>query len=142
MKNLLSNVNLITTLSHAFHFSFPAVAARLQKLNTDQLTAANAVLDAVKAWSIRRALTPGELNVEKLKSSVFFIEGPAGTGKTTTYKAIYDVLTAQKKKVVCMAFTGSAACLLPNGRTCHNVMRLPVPLTEESVSALEPGYDQ
>jgi Cdc6-like AAA superfamily ATPase len=133
--------NFINTLIHAFHFSFPPVAAQLLKLNTDQHTAAKAVLDAVEEWSVRRELTPGDLNVEN-KSSVFFIEGPAGTGKTTTYKAIYDVLTAQKKKVVCMAFTGSAACLLPNGRTCHNVLRLPVPLTEESVSALEPGYDQ
>jgi Cdc6-like AAA superfamily ATPase len=76
------------------------------------------------------------------KSSAFLIEGPAGTGKTTTYKAIVDMLEADNKSVVCMAFTGSAACLMPNGRTCHNVLKLPVPLNEDSVSGLELNYDQ
>jgi hypothetical protein len=52
------------------------------------------------------------------------------------------MLEADNKSVVCMAFTGSAACLLPNGRTCHNVLKLPVPLNEDSVSGLELNYDQ
>lgn len=75
-------------------------------------------------------------------SSVFLIEGPAGTGKTTTYQAICDILEADGETVLCMAFTGSAACLLPNGRTCHNALKLPVPLNEDSVSSLEPGMEQ
>lgn len=81
------------------------------------------------------------MNVPK-NSSVFLIEGPAGTGKTTTYKAICDSLQADGETVLCMAFTGAAACLLPNGRTCHNALKLPVPLNDDSVSGLEPGYAQ
>jgi Cdc6-like AAA superfamily ATPase len=99
------------------------------------------VLDAVKKWCQNRDKTTGGYITPKNKS-VFFIEGPAGTGKTTTYKAIYDTLAAAGEYVLCMAFTGSAACLLPNGRTCHNALKLPVPLHDDSTSALEPSYEQ
>jgi len=102
---------------------FTFVSARLEKLNADQRTAANAVLAAVDKYMKDRDSRPGELVVPK-KSSVFFIEGCAGTGKTTTYKAICDIIQAAKQEVLCMAFTGSAACLLPNGRTCHNALKV------------------
>lgn len=118
-----------------------SVSARLNALNEDQRTAADDVLSAVKQWCRRRDRTPGEIIVPS-EASVFLVEGPAGTGKTTTYKAICDSLEADGETVLCMAFTGSAACLLPNGRTCHNALKLPVPLHEDSTSSLEPTFAQ
>lgn len=41
--------------------------------------------------------------------------------------------------VKCMAFTGIASVLLPNGRTSHKTFGLQVPLTAESVSNIKPG---
>jgi PIF1-like helicase len=98
------------------------------------------VLKAVRAWDTRQDLAAGY--IAPSEPAVFFIEGPAGTGKTTTYKAICDMTEARGKTVLCMAFTGSAACLLPNGRTCHNALKLPVPLNEDSISGLEFGFEQ
>lgn len=117
------------------------VPARLNNLNADQRSAADAVLSSTQRWIDRRNRTPGAF-ITPTDKSVFLVEGPAGTGKTTTYKAICDVLEAKGEEVVCMAFTGSAACLLHNGRTCHNALKLPVPLNEDSVSSLEPTYAQ
>lgn len=76
------------------------------------------------------------------KNRLFFVSGVAGTGKTHTYKYLYDSLTAKGFKVVCLAFTGVAAALLPNGKTLHSALGLPVPLTRESESRLQPFMQQ
>jgi PIF1-like helicase len=73
---------------------------------------------------------------------MFFVSGVAGTGKTHTYKYLYDSLTAKGYKVVCLAFTGVAAALLPNGKTLHSALGLPVPLTRDSESRLQPFMQQ
>lgn len=119
---------------------FASFAAKLDALNPEQQAAAKAVLASVSSWCTNQDLAGGY--IPPSKASVFFIEGPAGTGKTTTYKAICEMLEAKGKSVLCMAFTGSAACLLPNGRTCHNALKLPVPLNEDSVSGLEVQFEQ
>ena len=69
----------------------------------------------------------------------FFIDGPGGTGKTFIYKTLYYMLSARNIKVKCMAFTGIASILLPNGETSHKTFGLKVPLTAESISSIIPG---
>ncbi|XP_055860289.1 uncharacterized protein LOC129921730 [Biomphalaria glabrata] len=69
----------------------------------------------------------------------FFIDGPGGTGKTFVYKTIYHILRGRNFNVKCMAFTGIASILLPNGRTSHKTFGLSVPLTPESVSNIKLG---
>ena len=41
-------------------------------------------------------------------------------------------------KVASTAYTGIAATLLKGGRTCHNLFKLPVPITETSVCRVSP----
>jgi len=55
---------------------------------------------------------------------LFFIDGPGGTGKTYLYNCLYDILVGQRKKVVCVAWTGIAANLLPGGRTANSTFKL------------------
>ena len=56
----------------------------------------------------------------------FYIDGPGGSGKTFFYRTLYNLLKSQNKKICCMAFTGIAATLLPNGKTVHKVLGLPL----------------
>lgn len=78
----------------------------------------------------------------EMRDRVFLMHGIAGCGKTTTYSAIYNYLMARGKKVLCVAFTGMAAALLPGGKTIHSAFGLPVPLTKDSVSRLQPYMEQ
>ncbi|KAL6740116.1 hypothetical protein Aduo_013503 [Ancylostoma duodenale] len=54
----------------------------------------------------------------------FFIDGPGGTGKTYLYTTIYNVAIGQRRKVLCVAWTGIAANLLPGGRTVNSAFKL------------------
>jgi hypothetical protein len=60
------------------------------------------------------------------KFELLYINGSAGSGKTTVLNASYRALQAQGSRIVCCAFTGVAAGLLPGGLTCHRVFGLPV----------------
>ena len=64
----------------------------------------------------------------------FYIDGPVGSGKTFVYRDLYNLLKSQNKKICCMEFTGSAATILPNRKTAHKVLGLPVPLLSDSSS--------
>ena len=48
-------------------------------------------------------------------SRCFYIDGPGGSGKTSVYTKLYNLLKSQNKNVCCMVFTGIAAMLLPKG---------------------------
>lgn len=65
-------------------------------------------------------------NNEQSAQTCYFIDGPGGTGKTFVYKTLYYILSARNYNVKCMAFTGIASILLPNGRTSHKTFGLQV----------------
>ncbi|VDP29728.1 unnamed protein product [Heligmosomoides polygyrus] len=54
----------------------------------------------------------------------FFADGPGGSGKTFVYTTIYHLATARRKRILYVAWTGTAANLLPNGRTATSAFRL------------------
>ena len=60
--------------------------------------------------------------------NVIYVDGAAGTGKTTVYKAILAHLRVQGLLALPRAFLGIATQLLDVGRTIHSRFRLPVPL--------------
>ena len=62
----------------------------------------------------------------------FFIQGPAGTGKTFLYSVLCHHYRAHEKIVLCVAFSGIASLLLPEGRTSHFRLRIPINLHESS----------
>jgi ATP-dependent DNA helicase PIF1 len=63
----------------------------------------------------------------------FFVDGPAGTGKTFLYNAIIGELRSQGKIVLVVASSGIAAYLLPGGRTAHSRFKIPVSASQESM---------
>lgn len=92
------------------------------RLNKDQQHAFDTIKNAVE----------NDNDVAK----VFFLNGPAGSGKTHTYKALsyyfrsnlnsHYQQTGKHPIVLNVASTGIASTLLPGGRTAHSRFRIPV----------------
>ena len=57
----------------------------------------------------------------------YFVDGPAGTGKTFLYNTIVHNLQALGIKVKCMAYSGIASTLLIIGATAHSAFQIPIP---------------
>ncbi|KAL4101157.1 hypothetical protein QTP88_021177 [Uroleucon formosanum] len=69
--------------------------------------------------------------------NAYFIDGPGGTGKTFVYKCLINSRIEMGYDVIPVAWTGIEAMLLPGGRTVHSRFRLPLILTDTSVSSLK-----
>ena len=77
-------------------------------------------------------------SVENLGPSfknVFYVDGPAGSGKTFLYRKLIHYLRSKGLIVLIVAVSGIAALLLPGGRTAHSRFRLQVPLPLEGAIA-------
>ncbi|KEP45929.1 putative ATP-dependent DNA helicase PIF1 [Rhizoctonia solani 123E] len=86
------------------------------QLTDEQREAFNKVLDSVNNdWG-----------------TTFFLDGPAGTGKTFLYRTLCYTLRAQDKIVLCVASSGLAALLLPGGKTSHSVFKIPIDVKDNS----------
>ena len=85
----------------------------LQQLNTDQRHIHHTILTAITTNS---------------DQNCYFVDGPAGTGKTFLYNTIVHNLQALGIKVKCMAYSGIASTLLINGATTHSTFQIPIPL--------------
>ncbi|KAA6403344.1 MAG: putative ATP-dependent DNA helicase PIF1 [Streblomastix strix] len=94
----------------------------LDQLNDDQKEIAQLII--------------GILNNSYLQHSrLIFVDGPAGTGKTFLYNVINKIVNLIGKKILNYAWTGIAACLLPQGQSSHSLFKLPVPLTSSKNSS-------
>lgn len=71
-------------------------------------------------------------------TSLFYVDGPRGTGKMFIYKCLYHHQIHKDKNVLCVAWAGIAAILLPNGRTAHIIFKLTItiPSSEKHLSPL------
>ena len=80
-----------------------------------------------------RFMTPLSMQSQQILIRCYFVDGPAGTGKTFLYNTIVHNLQALGIKVTCMAYSGSASTLLINGATAHSTFQIPIPLLHNSV---------
>ncbi|XP_022891743.1 uncharacterized protein LOC111406581 [Olea europaea var. sylvestris] len=64
-------------------------------------------------------------------SATFFIDGPGGTGKTFSYKALLTVVRSQNSISLAIASSGVSASLLPRGRTAHSRFKIPLEIIGE-----------
>lgn len=87
------------------------------QLNADQSTCFNSIITGIE---------------NDPQTAHFYLQGPGGTGKTFLYKAICHYYRGMGKTVLCVASTGIAALLLPNGRTSHTQFKIPINLHEDS----------
>ena len=66
------------------------------------------------------------------RTAHFFIQGPAGTGKTFLYRCLCHHYRSQSKIILYVASSGIAALLLPGGTTAHSRFRIPLDIHEAS----------
>ena len=57
---------------------------------------------------------------------VFFVDGPAGTGKTYLNNCILAEVRSRGQSAIAVAFSGVAAILLSGGTTAHSRFRIPL----------------
>ncbi|KAG1501484.1 hypothetical protein G6F53_011072 [Rhizopus delemar] len=67
----------------------------------------------------------------------FFLQGPAGTGKTFVYNTLCHYFRRQGKIVVCVASSGIASLLLPGGRTSHSRFKVFLNVYPDSVCLIK-----
>ena len=73
-------------------------------------------------------------SVKSHHGSLFFLNGPGGTGKTFIYNTVCHRLRGDGLIVLCVASSGIAAQLLIGGRTAHSTFKIPIDgLTNESM---------
>ena len=83
--------------------------AKYEMLHTDQHSAFDKIIQAIESGS---------------PNSQFFLQGPAGTGKTFLYETICHHFCARGEVVICVASSGIAALLLPGGTTAHSRFKI------------------
>ena len=98
----------------------------VSSLNEDQRTVFNTVVTAVETNS---------------NTAHFFVQGPAGTGKTFLWRCICAYYRSQGRIVLCVASSGIAAVLLPGGRTAHSRFRIPLEIHDDSFCPVAPASD-
>lgn len=82
---------------------------RVPQLNEEQATSYGRIIDSVRHE----------------RGSVFFLNGPAGTGKTYVYNTVCNTKRGEGHIALCVASSGIAALLLKGGRTAHSMFKIP-----------------
>ena len=92
----------------------------LPRLNAEQAHAYNQIIASVDAHD----------------GSLFFLNGPGGTGKTFVYNVVCHKVRSEGLIALCVASSGIAALLLRGGRTSHSMFKIPIELSENSTCAI------
>ncbi|XP_065323555.1 ATP-dependent DNA helicase pif1-like, partial [Gordionus sp. m RMFG-2023] len=93
---------------------------RISKLNRLQKYAFDLIIQAIE--------------LENIPERYFFVDGPGGSGKTYLYNTLMCYIRAKNQIVLPFATTGISSILLKGGRTIHSGFKLPVPISETSIS--------
>ena len=93
----------------------------IESLNHDQRAAFDAITSKV-------------VNGE---AGVFFLDGPAGTGKSFVYNTVIAHLRGLSKNIISVASSGIAALLLRGGRTAHSTFKIPLDIDAHSVCGIQ-----
>ncbi|PIA31381.1 hypothetical protein AQUCO_05000048v1 [Aquilegia coerulea] len=93
---------------------------KVARFNTEQLNAYTEITNSVRNNS----------------GQVFFLSGPAGTGKTFVYNTVADTLRSEGHIVIMVASSGIASLLLTGGRTAHSTFKIPFEVLDDSVCSV------
>lgn len=65
-----------------------------------------------------------------IQDRVFFIDSPAGTGKSFLYNLLLAYVRAAEGIALASSSCGLAALILKGGRTAHSRFKIDIPLTD------------
>ncbi|GBL83711.1 hypothetical protein AVEN_188948-1 [Araneus ventricosus] len=142
IEELLTSYNLSLQKLHLPTVDLPASV--LERVNFD------VVEEQAKPNSYTMQLNSEQRNVvEILLSAVYnnaadtpkcyFLDGPAGTGKTFVYSTLLLTIRGTGDDVIPVASAGIAATILIRGRTAHSVFKIPIDLNATSTCNLKPN---
>ena len=92
------------------------MSERVHMLNDEQLTVYKTVMNSI----------------ENRKGLRFFLDGPAGTGKTYLLNTILSSTRRQGKIALAVSSSGITAILLQGGQTAHSYFKIPINIQEHS----------
>ena len=105
----------------------------LDDLNTEQRRLMDLIL---------RAVHESEQYLNDPQPRCFFVDAPGGCDKTYLFNKVAKFLKHYHHKVGSVAWTGIATTLMVDGRTVHNLFKLPVPILDTSSCSSSPGSSQ
>jgi hypothetical protein len=117
-----SNAFLRMEQSHDVDAEESLYIERYSSFNDDQKAALDTIVSAVE---------DGEP-----QNFCFFLQGPAGTGKTFIYNTLCNYFRSKQMIVACVASSGIASLLLPNGRTSHFLFKIPLLIASDSTCSI------
>ena len=75
------------------------------------------------------------------RQTLFFLDGPGGTGKTFLQNILLAHVRKQGKVALAVASTGIAATLLEGGRTAHSMFKIPLKVHSDSTCDISKRSD-
>jgi PIF1-like helicase len=117
----IGNPLIATGLNYNITEEWNLYTKQYMQLNTDQTNCFNTIITSI---------------AESPKTSHFFLQGPAGTGKTFLYKTICHYYRSLGKIVLYVASSGIAALLLLGGWTSHSRFKIPLEVHESATCAI------
>jgi hypothetical protein len=109
--------------------------SRKHAMNEGQAAAFQALDDAL---NLTGTLPPSEL---RLRQTLFFLDGPGGTGKTFLQNILLAHVRKQGEVALAVASTGIAATLLEGGRTAHSRFKIPLKVYSDSTCDISKRSD-
>ena len=108
---------ILSELSYDCNEEQARADANMTRLNIEQRAAFDAITTAVDN-------DPSKAH--------FFVQGPAGTGKSFLYSTLCHHYRARNEIVLCVASSGIASLVLPGGHTAHSRFKIPLHCHEDS----------
>jgi hypothetical protein len=73
-------------------------------------------------------------HISEKKGGVFFVDGPAGSGKTYLYDCLLSYVRSLNQIALAVASSGIAALLLRGGRTAHSHFKIPISMIDKNAT--------
>ena len=70
------------------------------------------------------------VTINNIGDKLYFIDGPGGSDKSYLHNVIIEYLKSLNISILTMAWTGITANLLIDGKTVHNIFKLPLDINE------------
>ena len=97
-----------------------------------------AMLNEMQSEVVGHILNKVDYTSDCNEPQIFYLDGPAGTGKTMVYNTLISLLRTKGIPVAACAWTGIASILLRYGVTVHYLFKLHVPILETSTCNVSP----
>ncbi|KAK4511760.1 uncharacterized protein ATC70_007304 [Mucor velutinosus] len=120
--------DIFPTVDTRDNYAYPEDSTPLERMH------ATLLIEALEAPD------PNSLPFNPIQT-VFFIDGPGGTGKTFIINALLAAVRKQNQIAIAVASTGTAALLLKGGRTAHTTFKIPIDTSSTTMCDFTPSSE-